>query len=34
MSASQALMSDETVTPEAEHYKLVSLAAHSETGER
>jgi 2-isopropylmalate synthase len=30
----QALMSDETVTPEAEHYKLVSLTAHSETGEQ
>jgi 2-isopropylmalate synthase len=30
----QALMSDETVTPESEHYKLVSLAAHSETGEQ
>jgi 2-isopropylmalate synthase len=29
----QALMSDETVTPEAERYKLVSLTAHSETGE-
>ena len=28
----QALMSDEAVTPEAEHYKLVSLTAHSETG--
>jgi 2-isopropylmalate synthase len=30
----QALLSDETVTPEAEHYKLVSLTAHSETGEQ
>jgi 2-isopropylmalate synthase len=30
----QALMSDETVTPEAEHYKLISLTAHSETGEQ
>jgi 2-isopropylmalate synthase len=30
----QALMSDETVTPEAERYKLVSLTAHSETGEQ
>jgi 2-isopropylmalate synthase len=30
----QALMSDETVTPEKEHYKLVSLTAHSETGEQ
>ncbi len=30
----QALMSDETVTPEVEHYKLVSLTAHSETGEQ
>jgi 2-isopropylmalate synthase len=29
----QALMSDETVTPDSEHYKLVSLTAHSETGE-
>ncbi|HUJ01027.1 MAG TPA: 2-isopropylmalate synthase [Usitatibacter sp.] len=29
----QALMSDETVTPEVERYKLVSLTAHSETGE-
>ena len=29
----QALMSDDTVTPESEHYKLVSLVAHSETGE-
>jgi 2-isopropylmalate synthase len=28
-----ALMSDETVTPEEEHFKLVSLVAHSETGE-
>ena len=30
----QALMSDETVTPESERYKLVSLTAHSETGEQ
>ncbi|MGZ5077970.1 MAG: 2-isopropylmalate synthase [Usitatibacter sp.] len=30
----QALMSDETVAPETEHYKLVSLTAHSETGEQ
>ena len=30
----QALMSDETVTPENEHYKLVALTAHSETGEQ
>jgi 2-isopropylmalate synthase len=30
----QALLSDETVTPELEHYKLVSLTAHSETGEQ
>jgi len=30
----QALMSDETVTPEIEHYKLVSISAHSETGEQ
>jgi 2-isopropylmalate synthase len=30
----QALLSDETVTPEQEHYKLVSLTAHSETGEQ
>jgi 2-isopropylmalate synthase len=29
----QALVSDEAVTPEHEHYKLVSLVAHSETGE-
>jgi len=28
----QALMSDEAHTPEHEHYKLVSLTAHSETG--
>ena len=28
-----ALMSDEAVTPEVEHYKLVSLTAHTETGE-
>jgi 2-isopropylmalate synthase len=30
----QALMSDDTVTPEVEHYKLVSISAHSETGEQ
>src|SRR5258706_3011635 len=30
----QALMSDETVTPEAEHYKLISISAYSETGEQ
>jgi 2-isopropylmalate synthase len=30
----QALLSDETVTPEDEHYKLVSLVAHSETGQK
>ncbi|HSS28911.1 MAG TPA: alpha-isopropylmalate synthase regulatory domain-containing protein, partial [Usitatibacter sp.] len=30
----QALMSDEAVTPETEHYKLVSISAHSETGEQ
>src|SRR4029434_8707389 len=30
----QALLSDETVTPEAEHYKLVSISAHSDTGEQ
>jgi 2-isopropylmalate synthase len=29
----QALVSDESVTPEAEHYRLLSLTAHSETGE-
>ncbi|HET7404300.1 MAG TPA: 2-isopropylmalate synthase, partial [Usitatibacter sp.] len=29
----QAIVSDEAVTPEPEHYKLVSLVAHSETGE-
>ena len=28
-----ALMSDEAVTPDVEHYKLVSLTAHTETGE-
>jgi len=28
-----ALVSDETVTPQSEHYKLLSLSAHSETGE-
>ncbi len=30
----QALMSDEAVTPDVEHYRLVSLSAHSETGEQ
>ncbi|HUP97486.1 MAG TPA: 2-isopropylmalate synthase [Usitatibacter sp.] len=30
----QALLTDEAVTPESEHYKLVSLTAHSETGEQ
>jgi 2-isopropylmalate synthase len=30
----QALFSDESVAPESEHYKLVSLAQGSETGER
>ena len=30
----QALISEEAVTPEAEHYKLVSLVAHSETGSK
>ena len=30
----QALVSDEAVTPDVEHYKLVSLTAHSETGEQ
>ena len=30
----QALFSDEAVTPEDEHYKLVSLVAHSETGQK
>jgi len=30
----QALVMDETVTPEDEHYKLLSLTAHSETGEK
>ncbi len=29
----QALLSDETVTTEDEHYKLISMSAHSETGE-
>lgn len=29
----QALMSDEAMTPEVEHYKLVSSMFHSETGE-
>jgi len=30
----QALISDEAVAPEAEHYKLISLSARSETGEQ
>ena len=30
----QALMSDEALTPQTEHYKLVALTAHSETGEK
>jgi 2-isopropylmalate synthase len=30
----QALISDEAVTPASEHFKLVSLTAHSETGEQ
>ncbi len=30
----QALVSDESVTPEHERFKLVSLVAHSETGEQ
>jgi 2-isopropylmalate synthase len=30
----QALVSDEAVTPEHEHYKFVALTAHSETGEQ
>jgi 2-isopropylmalate synthase len=30
----QALFSDDAVTPEHEHYKLVSLVAHSETGQK
>ena len=30
----QALFSDETVTPHDEHFKLLSLSQHSETGER
>jgi 2-isopropylmalate synthase len=30
----QALLSDETVTPEHERYKLIALTAHSETGEQ
>ena len=30
----QALVSDESVTPEHERYKLLSLVAHSETGEQ
>ena len=30
----QALMSDEAITPAREHYALVALTAHSETGEK
>lgn len=30
----QALLSDESITPENERFKLVSLVAHSETGEQ
>jgi len=30
----QALLSDEAVTPEVEHYRFVSISAHSETGEQ
>jgi 2-isopropylmalate synthase len=30
----QALLSDEAVTPEVEHYRLVSISAYSETGEQ
>jgi 2-isopropylmalate synthase len=30
----QALMSDEAVTPEREHFALVSLTSHSETGQK
>jgi len=30
----QALFSDESVTPNIEHYRLVSLSQHSQTGER
>ena len=30
----QALFSDETVTPHDEHFKLISMSQHSETGER
>jgi 2-isopropylmalate synthase len=30
----QALMSDEAVTPAKEHYALVSLTSHSETGQK
>jgi 2-isopropylmalate synthase len=30
----QALFSDEAVTPEDEHFKLVGLVAHSETGQK
>jgi len=29
-----ALVADESVTPEQEHYRLLALAQHSETGER
>lgn len=29
-----ALVSDETVTPDIEHYQLVSITAHTETGEQ
>ncbi len=29
-----ALVADESVTPESEHYRLLALAQHSETGER
>jgi 2-isopropylmalate synthase len=29
-----ALVSDESVTPESEHFRLLALAQHSETGER
>src|SRR5213078_1320137 len=30
----QSLFSDEAVTPAEEHYKLVSLVAHAETGDK
>ena len=30
----QALLSDEAVTPEVEHYRFVSISAYSETGEQ